>query len=425
MATFVRGRSAGFQPLSRRTLPAFAGGLVVTLLALVVTAAQTTVFHAAPSGWNRDGTLVGDRDLGGLFLMSGKIARPVANRTTLLLLGGPAKRITWVSHRRLAAAGFGPSIGISDVPAIPPALTDGFRWTACVLGPEEVAVLLGSRSDAGPAVDDTTNGIAVRGARTQGYFLVAGGRKFPIDEAALAHLYDPSHVAEVPESWLALLPSAGRMMSLIRVPAAEPGTRAGELGGSFIRTPDNARYVLEQTSVGPVLHPVTTDTGADLLTGLRHPELHRPIDVSRSDIRDLPVRDPVDDPAWPAHLPTLPARAGDAVCALSDGSTRIVSADSVAAGRREIARNTVEGVRVTVSAVGDASTAPAALLQAAGADGDISEHSPVYLLAEGRAYPATSPAPLQRLGYDLRKLHSVSRSLLDLLPAGSRLESPE
>jgi Type VII secretion system ESX-1, transport TM domain B len=462
VAVFTRGSRHQPELPERHPNRWLLGGLGLVVVGMLVGGVHGIATSGPPPGWNADGTLLVDRSTGGRYLVVEGRLRPVLNLTSLLLVtsGDPPEPVR-VAHNLLARQPLGPALGIPETPERPPAPRPPTSWTACArAGSDGIQLLLGSPTGGDP----TPAGLLARPAGGSGVRLVTGGRAFPITATALGALgYARSQVQSVPARWLALVPR-GPTLRVIRPQGAAAAATAGSLaealvdGGLVRDRATGRRYLVE----GGRLRPVLNKTSLLLLAG----PAAVPVPIDHARVLAGPLGPDVGIAEAPqAPPPVPPAGTRPWACLDSDrAALRVADRLPVPAGlgRADPGLVSLPAPPTTsppvptlppVTAPSPATSAPAAptttgpaarpqrpatrgrplvrLWQAPGsgdlvrvpaaAGREVSEKTPVWLVADGRAFAITSGESLAALGYGAAEPAVLPSAWLALVPKGPPL----
>jgi ESX secretion system ATPase EccB len=427
LLAFTRGSRDPGEALGRRPNRPLYAGVAVALVVCLVVAVKALVAQGPPKDWDASGTLVIDRDAGGRYLAVGGTMRPVLNLTSLRLLsGGALPRSVQVDHELLAARSFGPAIGIQGAPDQPPALiAPPARWVACQGGRDEVHLLVGLPPGAGQASPDAPGGIlaSVSGSSVGGtVYLVTGTSAFRLasPEVLVRLGYTADQVRTVPRRWLDLVPKAS-LLDLLPLPASS----GGGTGAAFMA---DGTLVVDQSSglqylaAGGELHRVVNRTSLLLLDV----PVRSKAQVSPEAIAAQPQGEPFGLPDAPASPPSVPAATSPLfACTSSDGQpAQVLPRLPTAAG---LARATPPSGAVQAPGAAAQVWLPpghGVLVQASETTGAGSaRRGPVFLVAEGVAYPVASESALGALGYQEEQVRTLPRAWLRMLPRGPSLRT--
>ncbi|WP_133411968.1 type VII secretion protein EccB [Vallicoccus soli] len=417
VAALLRGDSLDVEEVPRRPNAALAAGVVLALLAAAATAGTAFVTGREPSGWQRDGTLVLDRETGARFLAEDGRLRPAPTLTSVLLAGGRTDPVL-VPHDAVAAAPLGAALGGAGLPEAPPGLPErptGF--TACLTAPAAVDVHAGA---PGGAPADAT-GLLVRTPGSTQLVLLAGARAHPVAGDALAPLgLFPAQVREVPAAWLALVPSGPALRPLAVPPEpAGQGVRGVGQGGEVVASRGTGRaYLVSRGTVRPFL-----DRTSELLAP-------RPVRaVPDAALEAAPEGPPVGVPGAPAEPPAVPDPSTPVVpCTRSsDGQLSLLRSAQDRGTRPSTPREAPTDPPVTVrwhlapgqgALVGppDLDAPPPAGTSARGSGG-------IRLVADGLAHEVADLDALRALGYRREQTVLLPGAWLALAPTGAVVET--
>lgn len=428
---------------TRRLVIGGALGLAVTVLVVAGFGISGVLHPPAKSDWRRGGQVIVEKETGTRFVLGqdGQL-HPVLNYASArLLAGGDGSKTVDVKAGTLAAVPRGAALGITGAPdslPMPGRLVDG-PWTACTHTPASrpeaaapVATLILGPHSAGAPVG-AGQGLVVRvpsGER----FLLADGRRFPIDGAAAqaALGYDAVPPLTVSPAFITALPT-GRDLRLIGVSGA--GAQGVTIGG----LPTRVGQVLQMGTAGTPMHyylvradglAAVTQTEANLALwnpanraayGAATPAARI---VYAYDVAAAPRSATPPDTGYPQAVPSpVTVARTSAVCAEGNGlagASLFVSPDlplppgasatvTAAAPGRLVADQVyvppAEGALVTVTQSPDATPGT------------------VYLVTDtGRRYPVSDANAVSALGYGSASPARVAPSVLSLLPTGVALD---
>lgn len=408
MALALR-RGSSHSSLLREPHPtrALLGGVGIALLAVVAAAITGLVGSRAPKGWDRVGNLVLDQDSGQRYIVTaGPVLHPVlSDLSVLLAYSGGAPAPVKVKHKVLTGTRRGDPLGRPDAPYAPPRLLPvDAEQERCVAGPL-TAVLLGGAAPSAPPVP-----VLVRSG--PGTFLLAGGSAYRIhDDLSLGRLgYAPAAVVPVPPLLLATA-HAGPPLAAPAVGVGPPNPNPLQREGALVTDAGTgASYVVAQGR----LRLLANRTAVQLVYGPQPPPA---VSVPDAAVKTAPQGEPVVAGSVPdVPPPVAPPGPRAVLCVDGTGHSRVLNAlptgDLSPVPRPEARRALLlpkDGGLL-------AATTPLALTQP-----DTSR--PVYLLAQGKAFPLESPDLVRSLGYSTADVRLVTPDLLALVPKAPVLQA--
>lgn len=383
------------------------GGVGIALVVVVAAAITGLVGTRAPKGWDDVGNLVLDQDSGQRYIVTaGPVLHPVLSDLSVLLAysaGAPAP--VKVKHDVLSGVRRGDPLGRADAPYSPPQLLSATaEQERCLAGPL-TAVLIGGKAPAAPPA-----AVLLRsGAAT---FLLSGGSAFRVqDPLSLSRLgYAENAVVPAP----ALLLETTKMGPPLAAPAIVAGPPKGnplQREGSLVTdAATGASYVVNHGR----LRLLANRTAVQLVYGPRPPVATRVPDAA---VRTAPKGAPVASDQVPDVPPAAAVPGpGAALCVDGAGNSRVLSG-LPASGLGPPPGADARGALLLPKDGGLlVATTPLALTQP-------DPSRPVYLLAQGKAFPLGSPELIRALGYRDSDIRLATPDLLALVPKAPVLEA--
>ncbi|MGW0859211.1 type VII secretion protein EccB, partial [Streptomyces sp. NPDC002690] len=192
---FVMGRLSGgllradpdaTETPSSRTWRGLVWGVLLVVLACLVTTLYGLIRPGGATSWKEPGTLVLVRETGARYLFVDGALHPVLNEASARLIAGDRLRVTDVAESSLAGTERGPALGIVGAPdGLPASDLPRETWSVCALpgssspdGPPLTSVSVGA---AGTVTGlDKSRGVLVT-APGEGIQLIWNGRRFAVD----------------------------------------------------------------------------------------------------------------------------------------------------------------------------------------------------------------------------------------------------
>lgn len=415
VTAFVSGAPGGREVEPARPGRMIVGGAALAVLLVAGAAVAGALTSSAPVRWDRAGLVTDDR--GALYVILDKdrspgqpALRPVINVTSAQLILGSGEKARGVGDDDLAEQRKGPTIGILDAPATPPAadrlLNSG--WTSCTGTDQGMRTVVAASPDLDPAADRAFV-VASAGSGARWLIVEAASPRLPQrayryalpdrqDDGLLAAVAGatPQDVVTVPDAWLALFPEGAPLSAqglgipgLGRPAGLEgyPGARVGDV----VRR-DSLTYAITLTglvALTPFAEQVLSNTD---LGGTGAP---RVIDAAPGAPVEI-VAQPFADARWPERPVTSAAPATAELCAVLR-----TEEDRAPAVRLAIAP---EGSDLAEPVPGG--TSPVQVESSRGAvvrvgGFDDAEARTVYLLDDrGRTYPLAGKVEIANLGFD-------------------------
>ncbi|WP_405460581.1 type VII secretion protein EccB [Streptomyces sp. NBC_00101] len=446
---FVMGRLSGgllradpdaAETPSTRTWRGLVWGVLLVVLACLVTTLYGLIRPGGATSWKEPGTLVLVRETGARYLFVDGALHPVLNEASARLIAGDRLRVTDVAESSLAGTERGPALGIVGAPdGLPAAGLPRETWSVCALpgssspdGPPLTSVAVGV---AGTVTGlDESRGVLVS-APDEGLQLVWNGRRFAVDgehgtKAALG--WAGVVATRVAPSFLQSL-DAGPPLAPPEV--ARRGAAGPRLSGAATRigqlfTASGQHYLLTEEGLVPLgvldrlLLSGDPRTQRDAYKGAEVRELSLgPADLAA---HTAPASVTVGNPALPRTAPGVSSVDPDeSVVCVRTAPTDDGWLTTVALAARGSVPGTVPAVQVSVSA----SCTPAdrvwvrpgsgALVRARSGAGTGSSE---YLVTDaGVSYPL-APRAAQQLGYQASSAVRLPYRLLRLFPQGPLLD---
>ncbi|WP_406496212.1 type VII secretion protein EccB [Streptomyces sp. NBC_00846] len=450
---FVMGRlSSGMQRAepdapdtpTARTWRGIMWGLLVAVLAAVVTTLYGLISPGGATSWRTDGALVVVKDSGARYLYVGGTLHPVLNEASARLLAGDKLSVQQVAAASLGDTPRGTPLGIVGAPdGLPKGALDRGTWSVCA-GRKDTGT--GGTSTVTSVVIGTEPGGDELGAKEGvlvssphgGVQLLWHGRRFAVDtkHGAAAALGWAGTTAPYPvgDAFLASL-AAGPDLAAPEVPGR--GGAGPQLAGAASRTGQlftadgGQHYLLRKDGLVPL-----TDTLHRLVLGDPRTQAQaygggvvseRTVGAADLAAHQVPASAAAalaaDLPAKAPH--PVSAAAGQDVCArvASSGSGHTTTVALVAAAQVPGGTPDAEpGVRAGCLAADRIWVRP-------GSGALVTAHSTAgtgasrYLVTDaGAAYPVPDDDALKQLGYSADEAVRLPAPLLDLLPTGPSLD---
>ena len=411
----------------RRGIGALFGGLMVAILVAAGFGIYGVLTRTGSNQWQRDGSVVVERETGASFVYLGNRLNPALNFASAKLAAGrPNPPVFRIAAKSLTGTPRGTTIGIAGAPAsLPePARQAGLPWTMCAVpgGNVPSVLLVAATGPAGTALGDRAL-LVTDNPRSQVSHLIWQGRKHRIPETAIAVALfgtddDPIRVGT---AWLNALPSGADIAPFA---VRDLGTPSGAARGF-----DIGDILVTETGSGKQFNLILDD-GRAAVTGLQQIVLSAaegfgaPEPIAVGDLTDIPESRALrnDDPAvrGPEQVPALAGiGAGEAACAVTSAAdkppTVAVGVPANAFGAAIPTGGTTEAGRPLADAV----AVPAgrfALVRVPGSGG--------FMLVTdvGLRHPVASPDALARLGYTPAIAVTVPTALINSIPAGVTLD---
>ena len=385
------------------------GGVGIALIIVVAAAITGLVGTRAPKGWDRAGNFVLDQDSGQRYVVTGgPVLHPVlSDLSVALLYPGGAPAAVKVRHKALASVRRGDPVGRADAPYSPPQLLDATAGQQRCRRAGLTALLVGGGVPTAPV-----SALLVRTGQTLS--LLSDGSIFPLRGAlTLPRLgYRASDVVTVTRLQVGTA-TPGPPLAAVVVPAPNPAAPPLQREGALItNAATGASFVVS----GGRLRPLPNRTAVQLVFGPRPPA---PVPVPGAAIRTAPKGPTVTANGVPDVPPSVPRpTAADVVCVDGSGRARLLAAlpddglrpAPAAAGTGALLLPPGKGLLVATTT--QALTRP-------------DDEHPVFLLADGKAFPIGSEQLVGALGYrpsDIRQWPLDLVSLAVRMPALTAIE---
>lgn len=247
VTAFLSGAPGGREVEPVRYGRTLIGGAVLAGMILAGAAVLGFMKPTVSNNWDKQGVVV-DKDNGSRFLASNGRLYPVLNTASARLLVPGSKKINLVPDKLIAKRPHGPAYGIQAAPDVLPArnMLANTGWTACTNKDGMINLGIHQRPLARPA---SGRAVVVQDAKGNKY-LIAGGRRYPLDRTTAATLLQDIGVSQqaitVPGPWLNLF-QPGSTMSPLPMPQQGEVARVGNTypsEGSPVQLPGGQHYVL-------------------------------------------------------------------------------------------------------------------------------------------------------------------------------------
>jgi type VII secretion protein EccB len=415
---FVAGTPGGREITARYPERPLIIGVALSLVMVLVAVVLGRMTSTLPSGWENN-TLVLVKGDGARYFTINGVLRPVTNVTSAkLLVTSGTLTTSEVSASTLNGIARGSTVGIGNAPDQTPAsasLNSGI-WVSCSSdsgGPHTwVAAAPSGLESAGMAfVSDANNS----------YYLIAAGRRYPIDAkyfgaVKFAANTPTATASRVDATWLALFKSGSALASPTLSNSGEvatgmpSGLQAAKVG-SVIEVKDSSQtshYLVTGSGQATPL----TDFAYRFYTVVGPKFADTPIVGKVSDVASLQMVSGVVPSDWPSELGTA-INADARTCAqlVESGtgsstelaqlpltsSTTLNAGVTVSGGSGALVRSTSGGTLGAVSLITDSGTA-------SGVGGDYTD-------------------TLTKLGYAETDVHVLTAPWVALVPAGVELSA--
>ena len=447
LAALVTGEPNVVEAPMRRLTVTTLSGIMIAVLVVAGFAVLGLIKPAADDDWKADGAVIIENQTAAIYVRIKGVLHPVVNYASAVLAvsgsqqsGSQQAKVVHVDRSVLDGTARGSRIGIPDLPTSLPAASGLVTapFTVCsrtqagagTTLTTKVAVEIGDSFGAAPLA--AGDAVVVRSAGDGSEYLIAGGKRLAIDSPQVATSLE-LNTARLVTVGTAFLDGirAGTPLRAPTVASAGTPYRTKIAGrtvavGQLLHDTDDERYLL----VLPDGVADLTEVQAPIPEALALPPTNTnaaPVDVSRSDVIDLPM----STAAWAAveqQLTGLPTtvprtsgtpltkgglcalyRGGDATPSLAVPPSLLPSFSLPQVSQSALsARGTADSVGVTGG--------KAALVRS-------SDHSTTtFLVAEpGKRYAAATTGVLAGFGYDKVTPSTVPAQLLALIPVGQAL----
>ncbi|MBC9936558.1 MULTISPECIES: type VII secretion protein EccB [unclassified Leucobacter] len=418
LSAFTGGAPGGKELEPAKPMRAVFGGVALTAMVILAGVFVGLLKPGLPGGWENNRLIVA-RDTGARYLSVNAELHPVINTVSarMLIPAGEFKVVS-VDQSSLSGIPIGGTIGILGGPDTLPkaADLDGTHWQACA-APETTEFWIGEQRRT--AAPDGAGTVVVRDGET---FVVSDGTSFAVPEGSETAVLravglDTVQPHEVRGDWLALF-ATGTDLAPLTITGGTGEVAGVDLpAGTVIHptgSPELERYLLtasgELAPLDPLAHRLyMLGDGAD--------GLGVPVELTPSEIADLPTTEPAGGTDWPTDT-LSPLAATGSPCATLAGSKkdqRTVLAAQTFTGQASVDPAAAEtGVNVHLpDNVG--------ALVRGGPKGTLT-----LIDSTGTSYaiPGAVGTGVKRLGYTGGDVAVVPARWLHLLPAGPEL-TPE
>ncbi|MGW0998617.1 type VII secretion protein EccB [Streptomyces sp. NPDC002523] len=426
-------------------------GLLIGVVAVLVSALWGLFSPGGSTSWRAEGTLVLEKDTGNRYVYDQGRLRPVLNYASArLLLGGDMKSAT-VGSSSTKDVPHGPPVGVPGAPDYLPGRSAllSSPWQVCAATTRQTSgeVVVRTRLALGAAKGERPlgpgEGLLVQGPDGR-RSVVLGGERHLLDEAtgAATSLGYGSAVAHpVSAAFLVALPAAADLAAPAVPGRGEPGaaldghpTRIGQVFKVEVPGATSQFHLLLREGLTPLTEtetalvlgdpetrkvayqgqtPVARTVGAEAARGHLAPATDRPAGAGL--------------PASPPRLAPIPA--GTEPCAVvrpSDGKGMEVSVAFAPAAVAEdhVAQPPADGVAPACLPVDRVEVPPGkgALIQALSSAGTRMGDTVFLVTDSGVRYPVATGGALESLGYTAADVRGLPSALLMTLPTGATLD---
>ncbi|MFZ3468004.1 type VII secretion protein EccB [Streptomyces sp. 4.24] len=447
----LRANPDHLEPPGGRTNRGMTFGLVIGVVAILVSALWGLFSPGTSSSWRAEGTLVLEKDTGNRYVYAQGRLRPVLNYASArLLLGGDMKSAT-VGSKATKDAAHGPPVGIPGAPDYLPGRKSllSTPWQVCAATTRQTSreVVVRTRLALGAAEGGRPlgpgEGILVQGPDGRRSVL-SGGERHLLDEAtgaatSLGYGSAPAH--PVSAAFLVALPAAADLAAPVVPGRGEPGpaldgqpTRIGQVLSVEVPGATGQFHLLLREGLTPL-----TETETALVLG--DPETRkaayegqsptaRPVGAEAARGHLAPATGRPAGSGLPASPPRLvPIPGGTEPCALvrpSDGTGTGVSVAFAPAAVAEdhVAQPPVRGVAPACLPVDRVEVPPGkgALIQALSSSGTRMGDTVFLVTDSGVRHQVASAGALTALGYTAADVRGLPSALLMTLPTGATLD---
>ncbi|MFJ3903993.1 type VII secretion protein EccB [Streptomyces sp. NPDC090025] len=435
-----------------RTNRGMAFGLVIGVVAVLVSALVGLFSPGTPSSWRTEGTLVLEKDTGNRYVYAQGRLRPVLNYASARLLTGGDMKSATVSSSATKDTPHGPPVGIPGAPDYLPGRTSllSSAWQVCAATTRQTSgemvvrtrLALGAAGAARPL--GAGEGFLVQGPDGRRSLLL-GGERHLLDEATGAATslgYGAAGAYPVSAAFLVAVPAAADLAAPAVPGRGEPGpaldgaaTRVGQVFSVQVPGAAGQLHLLRREGLSPLTGteaalllgdpqtrkvayaggtPVARPLGAEAVRGHLAPAASRPGGESL--------------PATPPRLVGIPA--GSEPCAVVRPSGGTAMGVSIAFAPAEVAEDHVaqppaDSVAPACLPVDRVEVPPGkgALIQALSSAGTRMGDT-VYLVTDaGVRHPVAPGGALAALGYTSADVRGLPSALLMTLPTGAALDA--
>lgn len=351
VTAFLSGAPGGREVEPVRYGRTIVGGLVLAGLLVAGAAVAGVLKPAVGDDWRENGLVIG-KDSGSRFLVADGRLYPVANITSARLTIAEGFKVSYVPDDVLVKEPKYPAIGIVNAPDyLPPArqlVQTG--WTACTNAEGGLRTVV----DGTPGAEAATGeALVARSSTDKSYWIVTGGRRYPIPtgdnsvDVLLSLGLDRVEKFPATNDWLDLI-ATGSPVKAFSVPGSGDRTTTPVAGLDVVGTPvrvGDSGYVLGRKGLIPLsefayaVYVVSPD-------GARFPERT----VEPGDLDGLPTIP--DSGVSPADWPTQKPRpyTDDAPCLLLQrgGSATTTSRAVLATATTEVVAARGDATSVSV-----------------------------------------------------------------------------
>ncbi|MEV0899349.1 type VII secretion protein EccB [Actinoplanes sp. NPDC049802] len=423
-ALVMRETDPAQSPL-RRGIGALFGGLMVAILVAAGFGIYGLLTRTGSNQWQREGSVVVERETGASFVYLGNRLNPALNFTSAKLAAGrPNPPVFRIAAKSLTGTPRGVTIGIAGAPASLPEAGRQVRlpWTMCAVpGNRPTTVLL--VGSGGPTATPTGDRALLTTDVIAGdVHLVWQGRKHQIQDprTTVQALFGAAQPIRMGTAWLDALPSGADIAPINVNDRGDPSPAAGGF--------DNGDILVTQTGSGQQFYLILND-GRAAITPLQQAVLNagfpaRPKQISVNDLTAIPESRALqnDDPSvrGPQIVPELAAiDQGASACAVTTAADKppVVSTGAPAAALG--ATIPTGGATGNGRPLADAVQVPAGrfeLVRVPGSGG--------FMLVTdvGLRHAVPDAETLARLGYAAGNAIEVPTALINSLPAGVTLD---
>jgi len=427
---------------NRRTAVGTLCGVLVAALVVAGFGVYGFVRPGGATAWRKPGVLVMERETGSRYVFADGQLRPVLNYASVRLLFGEDPRRVSVSSRSLRDVPRGLPVGVAGAPdALPESgrLANAF-WIACTVAARNAGGYLASdvslaltTASAGLGLGDRA--VVVRPVRADGApvsdYLLWRGKRYRLGHQWLLRVFGDDRPTEpVDPRWLDLVPASVDIDPDVVPGIGEPGpdiagraTRVGQLFVVRIAGAKDRYYVLLRDGLSPLTATGYAILAADPRTAAAYgggrvdPVIAGPAVLGQTSASKRRVF----TDALPPVPPALAERGSGQTWCVRQASGRgveLVTATPVAerpsaAGERG---STAGAVRIQAGVGG---------LARAGRPGRAAGQGTYLITDAGLRYPVASAEVAEALGYPPASAVVITPELLDLLPQGAVLDSPQ
>ncbi|MFD3993247.1 type VII secretion protein EccB [Streptomyces sp. NPDC058583] len=434
-----------------RTNRGMAFGLIIGVVAILVSALWGLFSPGGSTSWRAEGTLVLEKDTGNRYVFAQGRLRPVLNYASArLLLNGDMKSAT-VGSSATKDAPHGPPVGIPGAPDYLPGRTSllSSPWQVCAATTRQTSgeVVVRTRLALGAADGGRPLGsgeaLLVQGPDGRRSLLL-GGERHLLDEitgAATSLGYGSAPAHPVSAAFLVALPAAPDLAAPAVPGRGEAGpaldgrpTRVGQIFSVEVPGAEGQFHLLRREGLTPLTETETALVLGDPQTRKVAYEGQTPAarplgaEAARGHLASAASRPAGGGlPASPPRLVQIPG--GTEPCAVvrpSDGAAMGVSIAFAPAAVAEdhVAQPPADGVAPACLPVDRVEVPPGkgALIQALSSAGTRMGDTVFLVTDSGVRHPVAAGGALEALGYTAADVRGLPSALLMTLPTGAPLD---